>query len=822
MSRTRPDTIALPLSGLTCAGCVARAQKALSAVPGVRAARVNLATAEAQIDYDAPATPADLTRALARAGYPARLGLMRLRIGGMSCASCLTRVNAALMALPGAVEASVSIATGEALLRHAEGTPEPEEVLRALHAIGYPAELMTREDAPPAEASDGLARRAALAGALALPVVVLEMGGHLIPGFHHALVAALGAPLLGGVQMGLTTLVMFGPGALFYRLGLPALWRGAPDMNALVAMGTLAAWGYSVVALLAPGLLPAGAAALYFEPAAVIVALILMGRWLESRARGRAGAAIRALMDLRPAQVLLVGDGGDRLCPIAEVTPGALFRIRPGERVAVDGTVVSGQSHLDESMLTGEPLPVARGPGDAVTGGTLNTTGALVARATAVGRDTVLARIIAMVTEAQAARLPVQALIDRVTAVFVPVVMGIALATLGLWLVATGDPARALAAAVAVLIVACPCAMGLAVPVSILVGTGRAAELGVLIRRGDALQRLSELRVLAFDKTGTLTEGRPVLSDLSCQPGQSRAEVLRLAAAVETASEHPLATALRAAAQGPLPAVTGFAARPGRGVLGEVAGRQVVLGTAALLQDQGIDPAPLTPEAEALARAGRTPVLMAIDGEAAAVLGISDQIRPGAAETIAALRAEGLRIALITGDRRATAEAVAARLGIDTVLAEVLPRDKRAAVETLRQQHGTVGFVGDGINDAPALAAADVGLAIGSGTDVAIEAADMVLVSGDPRTVLRARAIARGVMRNIRQNLAWAFGYNILLIPVAAGALVLVGGPMLSPMLAGGAMALSSVSVLGNALRLRRLGRGPLPPAAPLEPRPAE
>ena len=579
-------------------------------------------------------------------------------------------------------------------------------------------------------------------------------------------------------------------------------------MNSLVALGTTAAYGFSVVATFAPGLLPPGTAAVYYEAAAVIVVLILLGRTLEARAKGRTGAAIRRLVGLAP-KFARVERGGDVVeLPLDQIIATDLVHARPGERIAVDGVVISGASYVDESMITGEPAPVAKAAGALVTGGTVNGTGALVLRATHVGADTVLSQIIRMVEQAQSAKLPIQGLVNRITLWFVPAVMALAALTVAVWLAFGPSPtlAHALVAGVAVLIIACPCAMGLATPTSIMVGTGRAAELGVLFRKGDALQGLQSVRVVALDKTGTLTAGRPELTDLVVMDGFVEADVLALLAAAEAQSEHPVASAiLRAAQQRNLtvPQAADFDAIPGFGLRATVGGRALLAGADRLMRREGV----VLPDADpalAMAQKGRTPLYLAVDGKLAAVVGVADPIKPTTPAAIAALLGQGLRVVMITGDNQATATKIAAELGIAHVVAEVLPAGKVDAIKAL-SIHGPVAFVGDGINDAPALAAADVGIAIGTGTDVAIETADVVLMSGDLGAVVNAFVISRATMRNIRQNLFWAFGYNALLIPVAAGALYPFGGPLLSPALAAGAMALSSVFVLTNALRLRRV-----------------
>ncbi len=821
--RAETREITLRIEGMSCASCAGRVERALKGLAGVRAAEVNLATESVRLSLAPGARVADLARALEAAGYRAVSESVTLEIEGMNCASCTGRVERALMAGEGVVEAAVNLATESAEVKYLAGATTPGEIARTVTGAGYPARVKsatagTGRSARKEEEARALARRTLIAALLTLPVFLVEMGGHVIPGLRAWLEGAIGRQNLWLGQFVLTTAVLLGPGRQFYTRGIPALLKGAPDMNSLVALGTAAAWLYSVVATFAPALLPAQAVNVYYEAAAVIVVLILLGRTLEARAKGRTGQAVRRLIGLQPEVARVERAEGIREIPIAGIRPGDVIHVRPGERIPVDGEVIAGASHVDESMITGEPVPVEKSAGAEVVGGTVNTTGALTFRATRVGGDTVLARIIRMVEEAQGARLPIQGLVDRITAVFVPVVMGIAALTVLAWLVFGPAPALSLAlvAGVSVLIIACPCAMGLATPTSIMVGTGRAAEMGVLFRRGDALQRLQEVKVLALDKTGTLTEGRPTLTDLTVPAGLDEGEVLRLVAAVEAKSEHPVAAAIAEAARArglTLPEARDFRSLTGMGVEAQVEGRRLLIGADRLMAGEGIALGQLKEAGQALAEEGKTPLYAAIDGQPAAVIAVADPIKEGTLEAIAALRAAGLRVAMVTGDNRATAAAIARRLGIDDVMAEVLPEGKVRAVEELRARHGAIAFVGDGINDAPALAAADVGIAIGTGTDVAIEAADVVLISGDLRGVVNAFGISRRTMRNIRQNLFWAFGYNVLLIPVAAGALYPLFGILLSPALAAGAMALSSVFVLTNALRLRRvrpvLGEGP-------------
>ena len=811
------DSIRFEVTKLNCGGCAGRAQAALSAVPGVETASVNLANRMAQVSGRAGIDA--MREALSRAGYPAREGTLRLSIRGMSCASCAGRVEKALTGVPGVLSAHVNLANDTAEVRILAGSVDGQALARVVERAGYGArpagdDSAEREAERQAEQA-ALKRDLAVAAALTLPVFVIEMGGHLIPGFHALVMDSIGRTASWTLQFLLISAVMIWPGRRFYAIGLPLLAKGAPDMNALVALGTLAAWLYSTVALLAPGLLPEAARAVYFEAAGVIITLILLGRFLELRAKGRTGAAIKRLIGLRPSVARVERDGEVIELPVDAVAVGDLLHLRPGERIAVDGVVTEGRSFVDESMLTGEPVPVEKTGGDAVVGGTINGQGALVFRAAAVGADTMLARIVAMVEEAQGARLPIQAVADRVVIRFVPAVLVAAALAFAAWLVLGPSPAlgHALVAGISVLIIACPCAMGLATPTSIMVGTGRAAELGVLFRKGDALQRLESCRVVAFDKTGTLTEGRPELVRSVAVPGREAAEVLRLAASAEQGSEHPVAEALRRHATG-LSRASEMTAIPGHGLSATVEGHRLLIGTLRLMAREGVDAAPLREVAEEMSAAGQTPVLVAVDGGIAGAFAVADRVKPGAARAVAALQAQGLKVAIVTGDTEGTARAIAAQLGIDDVRAGVLPDGKRAAVQALRARFGAVAFVGDGINDAPALAEAEVGLAIGTGTDVAIDSADVVLVSGEVRGVVDAFHISRATLRNIRQNLFWAFGYNVALIPVAAGALYPALGMMLSPMLAAGAMALSSIFVLSNALRLRRVG-SVLPPAAP-------
>ncbi|MGU3463980.1 heavy metal translocating P-type ATPase [Methylobacterium sp. C33D] len=816
---SRSVALTLPVEGMSCASCVGRVERALAALPGARDVAVNLATHRASLVLDGATSPGDVATALAEAGYPVPETQSLLAVEGMSCASCVGRVERALAAVPGVTGAGVNLAAGRAAIRHPEGVVSMEALVAAVETAGYearPVDAGHPVDPSARQAEEGRALRRDLivAALLSAPVVVLDMGGHLLPALHAGPVTAL-------VQAALATLVLAGPGRRFFLRGVPGLLRGHPDMNALVALGAGAAYLYSLVSTLAPDLLPAGAAHLYFEASVLIVTLILLGRTLEARARGRTGQAIARLMDLTPKTARVVRDAAETEVPLDTLRLGDVVRVRPGERVAADGAVVSGTSHVDESMVTGEPAPVRKGPGDSVVGGTLNGRGSLDLRVEAVGGATVVAQIAAMVERARGGKLPIQALVDRVTGRFVPAVIGIAAVTFLAWLILAPAPALgpALVNAVAVLIIACPCAMGLATPTAIMVGTGRAAARGVLFRDGAALQGLRDVRVVALDKTGTLTEGRPRLTEIVPAEGVAEDAALALAAALETRSEHPLAGAVVAAARErglDLPEPDSFEAVAGFGIAGRVEGRAVALGAPRYLERLGIALDPdLAARAEAVAGAGRSPIHLVLDGRHAAILAVADPVKSGARAAVAALKARGLAVAMVTGDDPVTAAGVARSLGIDAVAAGVLPGGKVEAVQRFRAQHGPVAFVGDGINDAPALAEADVGLAIGTGTDIAVESADVVLMSGDLEALVEALALSRAVMANIRQNLFWAFAYNAALIPVAAGVLVPFGGPALSPVLAAGAMAFSSVFVLGNALRLRRAGGRPAVAEAP-------
>jgi Cu+-exporting ATPase len=730
-------------------------------------------------------------------------------VKGMHCAACVGKVEHALAGVPGVRMATVNLATERATVELAPGGPSLAELRQAVAAAGYtvPAEIAATPEAADRErilrqAEDRLLRVKFLVGAgLSVPVLVGSMHEVFTWAPHE-----LRNPWLLWV---LTTPVQFWVGGQFHRAFLGELRHRSTSMNTLVSIGTNAAYLFSVAVTLWPRAFSAAGATPYYEASALLMTFLVLGRWLEARARGGTSEAIRRLLALQPKTARVLRDGGERDLPISEVVVGDLLRLRPGERIAVDGEVVEGASSVDESMLTGESLPVEKGPGAAVIGGAVNRTGTLTFRATRVGRETVLAQIIRMVEQAQGSKAPIQRLADQVAAVFVPVILAIAAITFGVWWLWGPAPAffYALTNAVGVLVIACPCAMGLATPTAIMVGTGQGALFGVLIKSAAALELLHKVGVVVLDKTGTLTAGRPVVTDVVVGGPVSADEVLALAAAAEQGSEHPLGEAIvtEAKARGlALPPVSEFEAVPGQGVDALASDGRILLGNARMLRARGVDISALEARARELAEDGKSVIYVGFGGEVQGIIAVSDVLKPHARATVAALRALGLEVAMLTGDTRLTAEAIARQAGIDRVLAEVLPGQKAAEIKRLQGGGRLVAMVGDGINDAPALAQADVGIAMGSGTDVAIEAADVTLVRGDLRGVVTAVELSRRTIRIIKENLAWAFGYNLILVPVAAGALYPLSGILLSPLLAGLAMALSSVSVVANSLRLKR------------------
>jgi Cu+-exporting ATPase len=781
------QSLSVGIQGMTCASCSARVEKVLKQLPGVTDATVNLATETATIS--GATDLATVQHAIEKAGFTVPTESCSLDITGMTCASCSARVEKALARVPGVLEASVNLATEQATVKLAQGT-SAAALIAAVERAGYGAQLPAPSGTAPAAPARALPDwwPVALAIGLSLPLVVPMLGK--LGGAHWM--------LPGWLQLALATPVQFWLGARFYRAGWKAFIAGSGNMDLLVAVGTSAAYGLSVYLLLAR----ADPMHLYFEAAAVVISLVLLGKWLEARAKRQTTAAIRALQALRPLTARVRLDGVDRDLPIEAVRVGDVVVIRPGERVPVDAEVIEGASQIDESMLTGESLPVDKQPGDALTGGAINAHGLLVARTTAIGTETTLARIIRMVENAQAAKAPIQRLVDKVSAVFVPVVMAIALVTFVGWWAASGDVEQAILNAVAVLVIACPCALGLATPTAIMAGTGVAARHGILIKDAEALELAHRVKTVMFDKTGTLTDGTPHVAACIAAAGHDRDDVLAIAAGLQAGSEHPLARAVQAeaAAAGiaPMPA-RAQQALPGRGLFGEVDGAGYWLGNRRLLQENGVDTAALAAAATEQEAAGRSVSWLARVGDRR-VLGLltfGDAIKPSAARAIGTLKARGIATVMLSGDNRGAAEAAARTLGIDRVLAEVLPADKAAHVSALKAEGTTVAMVGDGINDAPALAAADVGIAMSSGSDVAMHTAGITLMRGDPARVADAIDISRRTYAKIRQNLFWAFVYNVVGIPLAA-----LG--FLSPVIAGAAMAFSSVSVVTNALTLKR------------------
>ncbi len=718
-----------------------------------------------------------------------------LTVTGMHCAGCAARIEGELRHTKGVCAATVNIATQRASVEYDPEQLTIEGIAGAIRAVGYGAIEKGQEEARQAAEQRerrGLYRRFAFAAGATVLIMVVSM------------LPVLPARVAPWVLLALATPVQFWAGWGFYRGAWVALRHRFADMNTLIAVGTSAAYGYSAAATFIPAM--GLGHQLYYDTAAAIITLILLGRTLEARAKGRASEAIRRLAALQATTARVLRDGRPRVVPIEQVVVDDIVLVRPGERLPVDGVVTQGQSAVDESMVTGESIPVEKAAGDAAIGGTVNLTGAFRFRATRVGAETVLARIIQLVEEAQGSKAPIQRVADRVAGVFVPIVIGIAALTFVIWLSFGPSPVTAMVTAVAVLIIACPCALGLATPTSLLVGTGRGAEMGILIRSAEALEVAGRLDVVVLDKTGTITRGLPEVTDVIPAPGWTEQEVLRLAACIEGESEHPLGQAVVRAAQArglETQSVTDFSALPGLGVKGGVGDREIVAGTRKLMQQFLIDVEPVAQHVEALAEQGKTVIVVAADGAAAGAIGLLDVPKPEAAEAVARLRRLGLRVVMLTGDNVRTAEAVGHAVGIDEVRAEVHPGQKAEAVRALQAAGKRVAMVGDGINDAPALAAAEVGIAIGRGTDIAMEAAGVTLMRDDLRLVPEAIRLSRATLRNIRQNLFWAFIYNVIGIPVAAGVLYPFTGLLLNPMFAAGAMAFSSVSVVTNALRLR-------------------
>ena len=807
----------LLVNGMSCASCVGRIERKLSTLPGVTAVNANLVTQEVTVTAKPPVPAEQIIHTLKQLGFEPKPAQLELAIEGMSCASCVRRIENALLAVPGVIHANVNLATQQAQI--STGQVAVDKLIQAIEQKGFSAQVLTadtsitsthqQQQQQTSTQLQHLKQQLWLALAFAVPLFILEMGGHLIPSFAKWLDQNIGQSTLWLIQGLLAAAALLLPGRQLLKQGWQALWRLSPDMNSLVALGTSAAFGYSLVATFFPQLLPGGTVNVYYEAVGVIIALIILGRFLEAKAKSNTSAAIQGLVQLQPKTAWLIqADGQQSQCPIEQVQLGDQLAIRPGERIPLDGLVLTGTSFVDESMLSGEPIPVEKTAGDQLMSGTVNQAGHLTMQVQQTTEHTVLAQIIRLVEHAQGAKLPIQDLVNKVTAWFVPAVMLAALLTFLAWLIFAPASALSLALvnAVAVLIIACPCAMGLATPTSIMVGTGRAAQLGVLFRQGIALQSLQLTQVVAVDKTGTLTEGKPTLTDLISSPGFSADQLLQWLASVEQSSEHPVAQAIVQAAQAQqleLLAITDFQSLTGLGISATIEQHAIVIGADRLMRQQNISLDSFSEQATALANQGKTPMYVAVDNQLAGLFAVADPIKPSTPVAINSLHQQGLKVAMITGDNQHTAQAIAKQLGIDQVIAEVMPAEKVAAVQQLQQQYGPVAYVGDGINDAPALATAEVGIAIGTGTDIAIEAADVVLMSGQLTGVVNALQISAATLRNIKQNLFWAFAYNTALIPVAAGVLYPINGTLLSPIFAAGAMAFSSIFVITNALRLR-------------------
>ena len=814
-SDTRHDS--LIVTGMTCSSCVNAVERGVRKLPGIAQADVNFATERLELDFDpGQVSLEDIKAAVTQSGYGVNEVVQAksvvLPVAGMTCAACSSRVEKVVGKLAGVDEVTVNLLSENAAISYRPETTRLSEIKAAIQKAGYtPGEVSaegvrdTDRDRKERERVI-LLRKMIVALGFTLPLLAFAMGHMAGLPLPHWL-AAESSPLTFALAQLLLTLPVVAAGWHMYTGGFRNLFHLAPNMDSLIAVGTGAALAYS---LFNTGLIlvgnASGAGHLYYETAAAIVAFILVGKYLETLSKGRTSQAIKELMAIQPKTARVMQDGREIELAVEEIEPGDLLRVRPGERVPLDGTVTEGASAMDESMLTGESLPVEKRPGDPVTGGSINQTGLLTVKVERVGEATTLAQIIRLVEQAQAGKAPIARLADQVSGIFVPVVMSIATAAALAWLAAGATLPFALSIFIAVLVIACPCALGLATPTAIMVGTGKGAEHGVLIKGGEALERLQALDVVVFDKTGTITEGRPRVTDILPLDGRSPDDLLRLAASAEVGSEHALgASIVRESAErgiAPLPG-EGFEAIPGRGIRVTVDGKQVLLGNPALMREEGVMDDP--PEAMAeLSLQGKTPMLVAVDGAVAGIIAVADPVREDSAHAIEVLHRYGLKVAMLTGDNTRTAEAVARQVGIDRVIAEVLPQGKSAEIKRLQDEGFTVAMVGDGINDSPALAQADVGIAIGTGSDVALETAQVVLMRGSIRDVSVAIQLSRATLRNIKQNLFWAFAYNSAGIPIAAGLLFLLGGPLLNPILAAAAMAFSSVSVVSNALRLRR------------------
>ena len=830
----------LPITGMTCASCVRRVEKALDKVPGVAGSNVNLATEKATVTYNPTLVSVDtLKSAVAKAGYgvgeievedppfaafeasapvaapvTGQPGEVSFPVEGMTCASCVRRIEKALIKAPGVTEANVNLATEQARVTFDPAVANMDTFRAAVEKAGYkvgaePVVAAPVAGRPQPTAAESAASRHELERQREMDDLKLKWQVSLVAGVIMMGLMYLPLPIslrtIAPLLLIVATVVQFWAGKVFYQATWAAAKHGSTNMNTLIAIGTSMAYGYSALVTLWPGRW-GFEFDLYYETAVIIVGLILLGRWLELRAKKQTSAAIKALMGLQAKTARVIRNGVEQDIPIEAVQTNDMVRVRPGEKVPVDGAIVEGASAIDESMLTGESLPVEKSVGDQVIGATLNKTGSFVFRATKVGKDTTLAQIVRLVEEAQGSKAPMQRLADTISSYFVPIVLVLSVLTFGVWIAFGPSLTFALTAAIAVLIIACPCALGLATPTAIMVGTGKAAEHGILVRGGEALEMTRRIDTIVLDKTGTLTRGKPAVTRIVPANGLADNELLRLAAAAEVNSEHPLGEAIvgRAKELGlELPKTERFQSITGKGIEARVEGRELVIGNRSLMEQRQVHLDGLGDRADELARDGATPMYVAVDGTSAGIIAVADTLRPESRDAIEQLKALGLDVWMLTGDNRRTAEAIAREVGIDHVLAEVLPEQKSAKVIELQSQGKTVAMVGDGINDAPALAQADLGIAIGTGTDVAMAASDITLIGGDLRTIVTAIALSRKTVGAIKQGLFWAFGYNVVLIPVAMGVLYPFFGVQLSPILAAAAMAMSSVSVVTNALRLR-------------------
>jgi Cu+-exporting ATPase len=811
------EKVHIPITGMTCTTCAATVKKGLVKTPGVKRAEVNFASEKASVEYDPSKVDlSQIKNAISQSGYGTAAKKSIFPVSGMTCASCVSRVEQALSSVPGVVSASVNLASEKATVEYIDGT-EIASLRRAVKEAGYElgSEAETLEDVTTASQREirNVRNRFILAAVLGSAILALSLPWS--PSFTGKLY----------LLWALATPVQFWAGLRFYRGAWGALRHRTADMNTLVAVGTSAAYFYSVVAVLFPALFAATGRGVdvYFDTAAMIIALILLGRFLEARARGQTSEAIEKLVGMQPRTALVVRDGKETEIPVDDVQVGDLILVRPGERVPVDGIIRKGYSAIDESMITGESIPVEKKAGDEVIGATINKTGSFEFQATKVGKDTTLAQIIGLVEEAQGSKAPIQRLADVIASYFVPIVIGIAIITFVIWYFVGPAPALtfALLNFVAVLIIACPCALGLATPTAIMVGTGKGAEHGVLIRSAEALERSHQIKTVLLDKTGTLTRGKPEVTDIIAVPSSSQEEVLRLAASAERGSEHPLGEAIVKAASErklELSSASDFRAIPGHGVEASVKNKKLLLGNLKLVKDRGLSLNGLEKEAEHLWEKGKTVMFLGVDSHLTGIIALADTLKPKAREALAELHKMGIEAVMLTGDNQRTAEAIAQEVGIDRVVAEVLPEHKAEEVKKLQAEGKVVAMVGDGINDAPALAQADVGIAIGTGTDVAMETGDITLISGDLSGIVTAISLSKRTIRTIKQNLFWAFAYNTALIPVAAGVLYLAFGNtgvpsglhfvlgdygFLNPILAAAAMAASSITVVLNSLRLR-------------------